>query len=174
MVLAQPGADIYDQGKEYMFWGMTDKEGNYSIEHVRPGTYTLYMYATSGEVTDEFSVNNMVISGTTTRLDTVKWTPTKYQNLLWMIGENDRMSTGFHYSDTIRQYGLYDLPPATLNYTVGTSKPEKDWYYAQTKAGSWTVTFNNPKTQTGIAVLTASIAGVGNSPNVDVYVNNVI
>jgi len=173
VVLAQPGSDIYDQGKQYMYWALTDKEGNYSIDHVRPGSYTLYMYATSGEVTDEYSVNNQIVSGQTTILDTVNWRPTKYQNLLWMIGENDRMSTGFHYSDTIRQYGLYDLPPATVNYVIGTSKPENDWYYAQTKAGSWTVTFNNPKAQTGNAVLTASIAGVGNSPNVDVYVNSI-
>jgi len=173
VVLAQPGSDIYDQGKQYMYWALTDKDGNYSIDHVRPGSYTLYMYATSGEVTDEYSVNNQIVSGQTTMLDTVNWRPTKYQNLLWMIGENDRMSTGFHYSDTIRQYGLYNLPPATTNYVIGTSKPEIDWYYAQTKAGTWTVTFNNPKVLTGNAVLTASIAGVGNSPNVDVYVNNV-
>jgi rhamnogalacturonan endolyase len=173
VVLAQPGSDIYAQGKQYIYWGLTDKDGNYSIDHVRPGTYTLYTYATTGEVTDEFSVNNRIVSGQITRLDTVKWRPAKYENLLWMIGENDRMSTGFHYSDTIRQYGLYNLPAATTNYVVGTSKPEIDWYYAQTKVGTWTVTFNNPKVQTGNAVLTASIAGVGNSPNVDVYVNGV-
>ena len=173
VALAQPGADLLDQGKRYMYWGLTDKDGNYNIDHVRPGTYTLYMYATTGEVTDQFSVNNMVISGATTQLDTIKWRPAKYQNLLWMIGENDRMSTGFHYSDTIRQYGLYSLPPATLNYVVGTSKPANDWYYAQTKVGSWTVTFNNPIAQTGNAVLTASIAGAAYPPSVDVYVNGV-
>lgn len=173
VVLAQPSIDIYDQGKKYMYWGLTDKSGNYTIQHVRPGTYTLYMYAMSGEVTDEYSINNQVVSGSFTVLDTVKWRPTKYQNLIWMIGENDRKSTGFHYSDTIRQYGLYNLPAANTNFIVGTSKPEIDWYYAQTKTGTWTVTFNNTKAQTGNAYLTASIAGVGNSPNVDVYINGV-
>lgn len=173
VVLAQPGADLLDQGKQYMYWGLTDKDGNYNIEHVRPGTYTLYTYATTGEVTDEFSVDDIVVSGATTQLDTLKWNPAKYRNLLWMIGENDRMSTGFHYSDTIRQYGLYNLPPANLNYVIGTSKPEDDWYYAQTKVGSWTVTFNNSVAQTGNAVLTASIAGAANTPKIDIYVNGV-
>ena len=173
VVLAQPGSDIYSQGKQYIYWGLTDKDGNYSIDHVRPGTYTLYAYATTGEVTEEFSANNMVVSGSATTLNTVNWNPAKYQNMLFRIGENDRMSTGFHYSDTLRQYGLYNLPPANLNYIVGTSIPEKDWYYAQTKVGSWTVTFNNPAVQTGNAILTASIAGVGTTPNVDIYVNGV-
>lgn len=173
VVLAQPGSDVYEQGKQYIYWGLTDKDGNYSIDHVRAGTYTLYAYATTGEVTDELSSDNKIVSGSTTKLDTIQWHPAKYENMLWMIGENDRMSTGFHYSDTIRQYGLYDLPPANLNYIIGTSKPENDWYYAQTKAGTWTVTFNNPKVQTGNAILSASIAGVGNTPNVDVYINGV-
>jgi rhamnogalacturonan endolyase len=173
VVLAQPGIDIFDQGKQYIYWGLTDENGNYCIKNVRSGTYTLYCYATTGEVTDEFSKDNMVVSGITTRLDTIKWRPIKYENLLWLIGENDRMSTGFHYSDTIRQYGLYTLPPADLNYVIGTSKPENDWYYAQTKVGSWTITFNNLKISTGNAVLTASIAGASATPNVDVYVNGV-
>lgn len=172
VVLAQPGTDIFDQGKGYIFWGLTDKDGNYCIKNVRPGTYALNVYACKGEVTEQFSVSNQVISGFATMLDTVKWRPVKYQNLLWRIGDNDLRTTGFHFSDTIRQYGLYDLPPANLTYTIGSSRPDVNWYYAQTKTGTWTVSFvNTQKYTSGNAVLTASIAGAGTTPSVDVYVN---
>ena len=172
VVLAQPNVDVFDQGKGYIFWGLTDKNGDFHIPNVRQGNYSLYAYACKGEVTEQLTINNKTISGSNMTLDTIRWKPLKYQNLLWMIGDNDLRTTGFHYSDTIRQYGLYDLPPANLTYTIGSSTPAKDWYYAQTKAGSWTISFNNTQKYTsGNAVLTASIAGVGNSPSVDVYVN---
>lgn len=171
IVLAQAGIDIYNQGKEYMFWAMTDINGNYQIDNVRPGTYTLYAYACKGDISEQFSKNNQIIAGTNTQLEDIIWYPEKYQNLLWIIGENDLKSTGFHYSDTLRQYGLYNLPPANLTYTAGASNPAKDWYYAQTKVGSWNIVFNTTETYTGNAVLTASIAGAATTPKVDVYVN---
>lgn len=171
VVLAQPNVDIFNQGKNYLFWGLTDQNGNYKIENVRPGTYSLYAYACKGEVTEQFSINNQVISGTSTILDTIKWHPAKYQEMLWRIGDNDLKTTGFHYSDTLRQYGLYNLPLANLTYTVGNSNPKNDWYYAQTKTGSWTINFNNVQKFSGNALLTASIAGAATTPTVDVYVN---
>ena len=92
-------------------------------------------------------------------LGTIDWTPKKYTRLLWMIGQNDRLSSEFHYSDTTRQYGLWELVPQTLTYTIGESKEATDWYYAQTKDGTWTVKFNIDERPTGRAYLTASIAG---------------
>ena len=173
VVLAQPGSDIYEQGKNYMFWSKTDQDGNFTIKNVRQGSYTLYAYATQGDITDELSIDNATVSGANTQFGVIPWIPKKYRHLLWKIGENDRLSDGYRYSDTLRNYGLYNLPPANLNYIIGTSKPSKDWYYAQTKVGTWTITFNNDQAFTGNAVLTASIAGASNSPKVDVYLNNV-
>jgi rhamnogalacturonan endolyase len=171
VVLAKPGATVYNQGKDYIFWSKTDANGNFSIAHVRPGTYTLYAYATQGEITDELALNNITVSGSQANLGTINWQPKKYEHMLWHIGENNRLSDGYRYSDTLRRYGLYEFPPANLTYTIGTSKPETDWYYAQTKAGSWSIDFDTDQTYTGNAVLTASIAGAANSPSVTVYVN---
>lgn len=171
VVLAKPGIDVYAQGKDYLFWSKTDSTGAFTIDHVRKGSYTLYAWATKGDITDECSVNNISVSDSVTNLTNIFWRPARYENKLFQIGESDRLSGGFRYSDTLRRYGLYDLPPADLNFTVGTSQPAKNWYYAQTKAGSWTITFNNDKNLSGNAYLTASIAGCGNSPTVDVYVN---
>lgn len=173
VVLAEPGEDLYDQGTNYMFWGLTDAEGRFSIPHVRTGDYTLYAYATEGEITSKLTHNDIHIRGSQLDLGTIAWTPPTYANKLWQIGENDRMSKGFNGSDALRAYGLYNNPPANLTYTIGRSTPQKHWYYAQTKEGTWTIAFNREKVYSGNAVLTASIAGSSNKPKVDVYVNNV-
>jgi len=171
VVLAQPGSDIYIQGKDYMFWGLTDENGNFTIKNVRQGSYTLYAYATQGEITGELKIDNVSVSGATSYFGVIPWHPSKYEQMLWRIGENDRLSDGYRYSDTLRNYGLYELPPANHDYVIGTSTMDKDWYYTQTKDGTWTITFNNDQALSGNATLTASIAGVANSPTVNVYVN---
>ena len=47
VVLAEPGSDVYTQGKRYIYWALTDSLGHFSIPAVRPADYTLYAYATS-------------------------------------------------------------------------------------------------------------------------------
>lgn len=171
VVLAQPDEAIYDQGKEYMYWDKTDANGNFSIKHVRPGEYSIYAFATTGDVTDTYYLWKVRLSGSEVNLGELEWDTEKRENLLWMIGKNNRLSDGYKYSDTIRQYGLYELPPANLTYTIGSSEPAKVWYYAQTKEGTWTIKFDLDKTYSGFAYLTASFAGATNSPKLDVYVN---
>ncbi|NPD90994.1 polysaccharide lyase family protein [Xylanibacter muris] len=171
MVLAEPGVDPYLQGKKYIYWAKTDADGNFSIKNVRKGEYTLYAYATKGDITDELQKNNIIVDAEEVNLGNVDWTPAMYEYKLWQIGENNRMSDGFHFSDTLRNYGLWDLPPANLTYTVGQSVPEKDWYYAQTQNGTWTVKFDLDRTYTGLAYLTMSIAGSANKPKLAVAVN---
>ncbi|MFB6317173.1 polysaccharide lyase family protein [Saccharicrinis sp. FJH54] len=171
VVLAQPGSDIYEQGMDYMFWDKTDASGNFSIKNVRSGEYSVYAYATLGDVTDEYYLWKVRLSGSTVNLGELDWDTEKRENLLWTIGENDRLSDGYKYSDTIRQYGLYELPPANLTYTIGSSTPDKNWYYAQTKEGNWDIKFNLDRTYSGTAYLTASVAGAANNPEIDVYIN---
>ncbi len=173
IVLAKPGVEFFKQGLDYMFWSKTNANGQFTIPHVRPGQYTLYAYATQGEITDTFTMDNINISGGNLDLGTIDWTPAKYENLLWQIGENDRLTEGFNMSNTPRAYGLYDLPPANLTYNISSSTPDTDWYYAQTKIGTWTVSFNNNTSLSGNATLTVSVAGAANNPNVEVYVNDV-
>ncbi len=173
VVLAKPGSSIYNQGTDYMFWSKTDSNGEFTIPHVRDGAYTLYAYATEGEITEELAVDNINVSGASVELGTIDWPVEKLEKKFWQIGENDRLTKGFKMSDTPRAYGLYDLPPSNLEYTIGSSTPENDWYYAQTKVGTWTVNFNVDAVYPENAVLTASIAGAAANPKVDVYVNGV-
>ncbi|MCD8203262.1 MAG: hypothetical protein LUD48_06450 [Prevotella sp.] len=171
MILAEPGTDVYLQGKGYIFWGLTDENGDFEIKNVRKGDYTLYGYATQGDVTDELEYTDVTIDSETVDLGEIEWTPTCYENLLWLIGENNRMSDEFHYGDTCRFYGLWELPPSTLTYVVGQSDPAEDWYFAQSQVGTWTVQFDLDANYSGDALLTASIAGASNSPSVTVAIN---
>lgn len=171
VILAEPDTDPFLQGKSYMFWSTTDSDGNFTIKNVRKGDYSLYAYALKGSITDQLEYTGVSIEDEETDLGTIDWTPTTYEHLLWQIGENNRMSDGFRYSDTVRTYGLWNLVPATLNYVIGESDPATDWYYAQTQNGTWTVTFNLDETYTGTAHLTASAAGATNKPTVTVKVN---
>lgn len=171
VVLAEPGSDVYTQGKRYIYWALTDSLGHFSIPAVRPADYTLYAYATSGDVTDELSVDGIHADGDTLSLGTIEWTPRCYQNLLWTIGSNNRLADGFALSDAPRAYLLPEQVPASLTYTVGESNPATDWYYAQTKKGTWTIRFSCPQSYTGTARLTASLAAVTSKPTIKVSLN---
>lgn len=173
MVLADSeNTELMRKGRQYMFWANADAEGNFEIPNVRPGSYSLYAYATKGSITDEMKYDGVVVGEeAVTELGDVNWTPDNRLTLLWQIGEADRLSDGFKMSDMPRAYGDWDQVPATLNYTIGTSTPEKNWYYAQTKNGSWNIYFDLEDGFDEDVVLTASVAGASNSPKVGVSVN---
>lgn len=176
VILAQEkGKDPLTHTHGYQFWAKTDENGDFTIENVRPGNYNLYAYATAGDVTDMLEQDDITVVEGEQTLGTIDWTPTCYTDQLWIIGENDRRSSEFNLCDEMRQYGLWEQSPANLTYTVGESDPKKDWYYAQTKAGTWTVKFNLKKVLApGKACLTASLAGATNAgATVNVKVNGI-
>ena len=171
VVLAAPGSNLLRQGGDYMFWTLTDEEGNFSIPAVRKGSYSLYAYATTGTITDELCVDGIEVGEAETNLGDIEWTPFTLENQLWNIGENNRLADGFNCSDRPRAYEAWQWQPASLEYRIGESDPSTDWYNAQTKNGKWTIKFNLDRQYEGDAVLTASIAGVSNSPKIQVAVN---
>ena len=176
IVLAQEkGKDPIAMMHGYQFWTLTDANGDFEIKHVRPGNYNLFAYAKAGEVTDMLEQDDITVVAGDNDMGTITWTPKKYTQMLWMIGQNDRRSSEFHYSDTIRQYGLWELVPQSLTFTVGQSNEKTDWYYAQTKDGNWTVKFNVAERPAGRVYLTASIAGCASEKaTIDVKLNGTV
>ena len=178
IILAQEkGKDPIEMMHGYQFWTLTDANGDFEIRNVRPDTYHLFAYAKAGEVTDMLEQDDITVQAGDNDLGTITWTPKKYEELLWMIGQNDRRSSEFRLSDTLRQYGLWELVPANLTYIIGESNENTDWYYAQTqKNGTWTIRFNVPgsmfNAQRPAFHLTASIAGcAGSGSTINVKVN---
>jgi rhamnogalacturonan endolyase len=61
----------------------------------------------------------------------------------------------------------YEKPsqiPGNLTFTVGGSWEPQDWYYAQTKAGRWTIAFSLDRVYTGTVSLTVSSSMQQSSP----------
>lgn len=174
IILAQEkGKEPQEMMHGYQFWTLTDENGNFEVKNVRPDTYHLYAYAKAGEVTDMLEIDDINVVAGDNDLGEVKWTPKKYTQMLWMIGQNNRRSSEFNFCDELRQYGMWEKVPSSLTYTVGQSKEDKDWYYAQTRNnGTWTIKFNLDSRPSGRACLTASIAGCsGSGSQITVTVN---
>ena len=174
IILAQEkGKEPIEMMHGYQFWTLTDANGDFEIKNVRPDTYNLFAYAKAGEVTDMLEQDDMTVNAGDNNLGTIDWTPKKYTQMLWMIGQNDRRSSEFRYSDAMRQYGLWEQVPANLTYTIGESNEATDWYYAQTqKNGTWTIKFNLDERPAGRVYLTASLAGCsGTGSTITVKVN---
>lgn len=174
IILAQEkGKEPIEMMHGYQFWTLTDANGDFEIKNVRPDTYNLFAYAKAGEVTDMLEQDDITVSAGDNNLGTIDWTPKKYTQMLWMIGQNDRRSSEFKYSDALRQYGLWEQVPANLTYTIGQSNEATDWYYAQTqKGGTWTVKFNLDERPAGRVYLSASLAGCsGTGSTITVKVN---
>jgi len=192
VVLAQAGA-LLTQGYDYMFWAQADSSGNFTIPAVRPGNYSVHAYATQGTIVDDPATGEIVgtatIAAGASDLGTLTWSPRYHSNLLWSIGTSDQRSGEFRFDPnapagidntagrTGRMYGpdathgVWTVPPANVTYTVGTSTPQTDWYFAQSVDGTWTVKFDLSSVPAGGAYLTIGIAGAARNPHLDVAVN---
>jgi rhamnogalacturonan endolyase len=169
VLLAQPGVDWQAQSRDYIFAGRAGIDGIFSIDHVRPGTYSLYAFGANS--TDEFQKASIeVVAGKILNLQDLKWQTANAGRLLWQIGIADRKTTGFKLADSKRDYSLFKQPPADFVFSVGKNKTV-DWYYAQTKKGSWDIGVDVDESFTGQALLTLGIAGSAKNPALEVWIN---
>lgn len=170
VLLAQPGHDWQAQSRDYIFAVHTSSDGHFSIDHVRPGAYSLYAFGANS--TDEFQKAGVeVVAGKTLILQEMKWQSPKAGRLLWQIGIADRKTTGFKLAESKRDYALFKQPPADLVFSVEKNKTS-DWYYAQTKKGRWDINFNVDDDLRGQALLTLGIAGSAKNPSLEVWIND--
>ena len=120
--------------KFYQFWTRADADGNFSIRHVRPGSYTLHAFGDG--VLGEFSLTNVTVSaGENITLGNLVWQPDRFGRTLWEIGVPDRTAREFRHGDHFWQWGLYyQYPqefPQDVNFIIGRSDWRRDWNYAQ-------------------------------------------
>jgi len=170
IVLAAPSPDWQVQTLGFIFSTRADAQGNFTLPHIRAGSYSLY--AVVPGITDEFRRDNInIAAGDKIDLGIIDFVPAYYSLRLWQIGTADWKTTGFKLSDQPRQYGLNYKVPANLDFIIGKSVPSQDWYYAQAKPGTWNIHFNIDRTYNGHAVLTLGIAGQTNNPRLDILAN---
>lgn len=179
VVLAKEGGEFLRQKGDYIFYAQCDEEGRFSIDNVRQGEYSLYAYATRGLKTRQLEKDNVVINESNVNLEDITWKVPRFNNLLWQIGQSSRTSSGFKYSDELRNYKWMTMIPKNLNFTIGKSNEHEEWYYAQPKDSTWNVNFNLNKAFKGTVHLTVALAaattyviGVSKSPVLIIKVNN--
>lgn len=178
VILGQPGENFYVQTLDYLYYAQADEQGRFTIEHARPGTYTLYAY-TDG-VFGQFTLDGIeVTANNVLDLQEVTWTPKTNGETLWQIGIPDRTPREFKYGDQLRQWGLwlqYPLDfPNDVNFVIGESDESTDWNYMHpaiktpgepdhllvprdTTPAEWTIRFQ-ADAMPGTATLTIAIAG---------------
>ena len=159
---------VYSQGGDYIYQAKADANGRFSLRGVRPGTYTLYAWQTQGSVTQSFAQDGVEVKGDSLDLGAVEWDAPYHPNLVFQVGQADRMAGEFKFGDLPRTNQRIRDIPGDLTFTVGGSKASEDWYYAQ-HGGTWTIQFDVAKVPAGNAYLTIPVAG--GPGNVTVLVN---
>ncbi|KAL1596492.1 hypothetical protein SLS60_009139 [Paraconiothyrium brasiliense] len=167
-----------DQGKDYYYTAYADKQGRFTIDDVRIGTYGLYAWGNGGsiaDVTTSFVQNDVVVSKRKkTDLKSLKWVVTDKSKRIFQIGDFDRTSRGFALSGpTPFEHGRIAKTPGNLTYTVDKSH-SSDWYFGQSNLGTWSINFNLtsvPESATG-AKLYTSLAGFSSGTKSNILVNN--
>jgi rhamnogalacturonan endolyase len=163
----KPGGDFQFEATGYQFWTRAGQDGRFDIPHVRPGTYTLYIYTTG--VVGQFEKTNIVVKpGSVLSLNDVIWNvPHPGHIIAWEIGIPDRTAAEFahgkdYYLPLLNQK-LASEVPSPLDYTIGKSDPAADWYYAQTRSSKgkavWRIHFNLAEAPQGQSTLTLAFAG---------------
>jgi rhamnogalacturonan endolyase len=122
--------------KYYEFWSKGSDDGKFSIENVRPGSYTLHAFADG--VLGEFAQANITVAaGQKLDLGKIDWQPVRYGTQLWDIGYPDRTGSKFLKGDGAN-YWLWGWPlryallfPNDITYTIGKSDYHKDWFFEE-------------------------------------------
>lgn len=159
VLLAQSGLCLERQSADYIFYAYTDENGNFTIPHVRMGSYTLYAYQTGGHITQQPAFEGVNISGETCNLGNLTF-EIPNRNVLWQLGKATRTCEGYKYSGELRNYKWHHMTPSDITFTIGESNEAEDWYYAQTVAGTWQINFNLDKVEDTDYYLTVALAGV--------------
>ena len=135
-----------------------------------PGSYTLYVFSAGGPALGQYKRTGIIISGQNQDLGTIVWSPDRRGTFLWQIGLADR--TGGEYAFATdpathahpREYEKPATIPGDLTFTIGSSWEPEDWYYAQTNAGTWTITFDLDRVPDGTCCLTVATSMQQSSP----------
>lgn len=174
VVISPVRGDPEIQTMGYLYATQTNKDGDFNIASVRPGTYALTVYSQTGVDQGNLLQSELVVPESGLKLGKVA-IPSK-GNYLWHIGLADKTASGFKLSDLKANTINAESVPAELEFQIGKSK-DSDWYYAQNKPGEWKIKFDvqNPekKQVLNVAFAAASVSGMskGTNPRMIIMVN---
>ena len=183
--LTDPSVNWQFDQTHYQYWVRAAADGSFSIQNIRPGTYTLHAF-TDGEM-GEYSLNNVVVTaGTTNALGDLTWNVPRSGNyLLWEIGVPNRTATDYRHGTNDYYEGfIWDTFasefPNPLEYNIGAGDWSKDLNYVHNSykvngvryPWKWRLNFlMSSVPASGNAKLNFAFASVHNA-SLDVYINN--
>ncbi len=178
VILGKPGLNIERQTADYIYYTTTDDKGFYTLKNVRFGKYSLYAYQTFpywdetalcentsqgttqciGSNTECLQADGIVISRPTQTLSDITWKVPR-DKVLWQLGKATRTCEGYLFAGELRNYKWPQMVPETLHFIIGKNTESKDWYYAQTKPGTWYLHFHLDVIPSAPCKLIIAIAG---------------
>jgi len=184
VILGESSTYWTQQAKDYLYWSKVNYDGTFTIDNVRPGTYTLWAWG--GGVFGEFEYPEIdVVTDQPTVLPKLTWEPLNSGTLVWEIGIPNRTADEFFSIDHHRNWGLWfeyhRQFPEGVNYYIGSSDYTKDWNFVQPAmmvgewgnrtAEPWRIYFDLPEQPSNdLGILTIAIAGTG-GVRLDVLIN---
>nr|DAD23394.1 TPA_asm: hypothetical protein HUJ06_024857 [Nelumbo nucifera] len=187
------------ESKGYQFWVQTDSNGEFTINNVIPGSYSLHGWVPGfiGDYLEKEPVQ--IYPGSETQLGNLTYVPPRDGATVWEIGFPDRTAMGYYVPDVsplyvnklyinspekYRQYGLWDryadiYPESDQVFTVGVNDSGKDWFFAHVDRRrpdktyvptTWAVKFNLDSLAGGTYKLRIAIASANRS-DLQVHVN---
>jgi len=159
----------YD-AKNYQFWTVGNAKGEFKIENIRPGKYTLHAIADG--VLGEYAGREITVDGgKKLDLGSLEWVPVRRGRQIWEIGINNRTSSEFlggdryYEPDVLKRYPGYF--PQDVNFTIGKSDIAKDWYYAQIPhVDKYEATENNVMPQASQDAFFRMVGAAANAPEI--------
>ena len=109
--------------ENYQYWTRADDDGNFLIEDIRPGDYTLFAF-NDGAIQEFKKENIRVEASNVTQLGNLELEiPRNNGNLIWEIGVPNRTAEEFvlghlRYSEGFIQENFHELFPETIEYNV--------------------------------------------------------
>ncbi|XP_044476132.1 probable rhamnogalacturonate lyase B isoform X2 [Mangifera indica] len=187
--------------KGYQFWTRADENGNFSINNIRTGNYSLYA-TVPGFIGDyRYDANITITENCNIELGDLVYEPPRDGPTLWEIGIPDRSAAEFfvpdpnpkyinklyvNHSDRYRQYGLWEryaelYPDGDLTYTVDHSNYSKDWFFAQVtrkkdnvtyEATTWQIIFKLDNVNTSATYKLRLALASAHASNLQVRIND--
>lgn len=158
VILAKGYPTFERQSSDYIYYTTTAQDGSFTLKNVRFGTYSLFAYQTGGGNTEQLQTDDINISEASQTLSPITWKLPK-ETILWQLGKATRTCEGYRYAGELRNYKWMNLPPENLDFYLGSSREDQDWYYAQTKPGDWNLHFQLKQLPGSACRLIVAVAG---------------
>jgi rhamnogalacturonan endolyase len=171
LILTPAGTPWNEQNRSYAFWTQLGADGRFTLGKVIPGHYDLYLSG-ADQPQDFVRQDVQITANQTLDLGQLDWKPVRHGRTLWQLGHFDRSAGEFRNGSGARLFEMYKRYPAQfpadVDFTIGQSKENADWNYAQwtvfNQQPDWRVHFQALAPASGKATLTIGFASAQPAP----------